>query len=86
MDVWSKRIFYNTLDSENSHEETNGMVGDIIVYFNHENEPIHSGIVVKTIAGTSNGVCGDADLKIVQSKWGDLGLYTLKEEEASFTT
>lgn len=60
----------------NSHEESNGSIGDIIVYFDELGVPIHSGIVVKTLSGTSNGVCGNADLKIVQSKWGDGGLYT----------
>lgn len=68
--------FDTALEGEASHEESNGDVGDIIVYFDSANQPIHSGIVVNTISGTSNGVCGDADLKIVQSKWGALGLYT----------
>lgn len=64
------------MEGEASHEESDGDIGDIIVYFNSNNSPIHSGIVVNTVNGTSNGVCGDADLKIVQSKWGAAYLYT----------
>lgn len=44
-----------------------------IVKFDWLGVPIRSGIVVKTLSGTSNGVCGNADLKIVQSKWDEDG-------------
>lgn len=63
---------------------TNPQVGDIICYMDDNGTPnntsddrnIHSGIIVYVIPNaTSNGLCGNSDLFMVQSKWGLAGLY-----------
>ena len=59
-----------SLEEHNSYEESEGLIGDIIVYFNSSNQAIHSGVVVSVLDGESNGICGNADLRMVQSKWG----------------
>lgn len=57
------------------YEESTGQVGDIICYFDASGNILHSGIVVARQEGTPNGVCGDANLVTVHSKWGDYALY-----------
>jgi len=49
--------------------------GDIICYYTSGGTLLHSGIVLSRGAGTSNGVCGNADLMVVRSKWHYDGLY-----------
>lgn len=58
-----------------SYEESTGNIGDIICYFAADGENLHSGVVVARQQGTPNGVCGDANLVTVVSKWGQYGLY-----------
>ncbi len=58
-----------------SYEESTGNVGDIICYFDSTGFNLHSGIVIARQSGTPNGVCGDANLVTVLSKWGGAGLY-----------
>ncbi|MBQ4443578.1 MAG: hypothetical protein II896_02820 [Clostridia bacterium] len=58
-----------------------GEEGDIIVYYGYEDGnntnivPIHSGIIEQRLSGESNNVCGDLDLYVVNSKWGQCGIY-----------
>ena len=41
-----------------------------------DDQNIHSGIVTGVLTGTSNNICGTADLVTVTSKWGSYGLYS----------
>ena len=59
-------------------------VGDIIVYLNSAGYNLHSGIVVQVHEGNSNGVCGDSNLVMVQSKWGDYGLYEHRGDQCPY--
>ncbi len=49
--------------------------GDIICYFDDNNNPVHSGIVVQVLGYADNSICGTASKYIVESKWGEYGLY-----------
>ena len=51
---------------------------DRILYFNSINSNVHSGIVVSKSYASPNNDCGAANTVIVQSKWGDRGLYQHK--------
>lgn len=73
---------------------TNPQVGDIICYFDDNGTPnntaddyiLHSGIVVYSIPNaTSNGLCGNSDLFIVQSKLHTAGLYHHNGYENQYT-
>ena len=72
--------------SDGSYEVSTGEVGDIICYFDNYLGNLHSGIIIGTLEGTSNGVCGDADLKIVRSKWGAWGLYEHRGDQCPYTS
>ena len=72
--------------TDGSYEVSTGEIGDIICYFDDCDGNLHSGIVIDTLEGTSNGVCGDADLKIVRSKWGQLGLYEHRGDQCPYTS
>ena len=72
--------------TDGSYEISTGEIGDIICYFDDYEGNLHSGIVIGTLEGTSNGVCGDADLKIVRSKWGSLGLYEHRGDQCPYTS
>lgn len=89
--VWLNcpNVYYGTLDS--SYKRVyNPRVGDIICYYDlsedSESQNIHSGIIVGLSGETSNGVCGDANKFIVQSKWGMNGLYLHKGDECPYTS
>ena len=67
-------------------------VGDIICYFNNmgttdtsDDFNVHSGIVTAVSSGTSNNVCGTADLVTVTSKWGSYGLYSHNGLDCPYT-
>ena len=47
-------------------------VRDRIVYFDEDDNIVHSGVVRGTTGQTSNGVCGYSNTVLVQSKWGVL--------------
>ncbi len=61
--------------TDGSYTESIGYIGDVVCYINEHGENIHSGIVIERRSGISNGVCGDADLITVRSKWHYYGLY-----------
>ncbi|MBO5110911.1 MAG: hypothetical protein J6D21_09370 [Clostridia bacterium] len=63
------------LADPNYMETTTPAVGDIIVYYTPANNVNHSGVIDEVLSGTSNGVCGDANLYMVVSKWGKRALY-----------
>ncbi|MBO5109783.1 MAG: hypothetical protein J6D21_03605 [Clostridia bacterium] len=58
--------------------------GDIIVYFKPDNVPNHSGVIDEVLSGTSNGVCGDANLYMVVSKWSGNALYRHRGDYCPF--
>ena len=67
-------------------------VGDIICYFDdmgtadsNDDQNIHSGIVTAVLSGTSNNICGTADLVTVTSKWGASGLYSHNGLDCPYT-
>lgn len=72
--------------TDGSYEVSTGEIGDIICYFDDCDCNLHSGIVIGTLEGTSNGVCGDADLKIIRSKWGSCGLYEHRGDQCPYTS
>ena len=76
----------NDYYTDGSYEISTGNVGDIICYYNEDDVNIHSGIVTSRLSGVSNGVCGDADLVTVRSKWGSLGLYDHRGDQCPYTS
>ena len=76
-------IYYSNTDL--SYVEVNSpRVGDIICYYKSNGENIHSGLVVDTLNGTPNGVCGNSNLFIVESKWGKSGLYRHRGDQCFY--
>ncbi len=70
----------------NYYVEVNSpMSGDIICYYNGTTA-VHSGIVVTSHYGNTNGVCGNSNLMTVQSKWADGGLYEHRGDQCPYTT
>lgn len=65
---------------------SNVQVGDVIYYLNYYGEPIHSGRVSQLLGGTSNNVCGSANLFQVTSKFGNCGLYSHRGDECPYTS
>ncbi len=65
-------------------EVTSAQPGDIICYFNAGGTNLHSGVVVSVVSGSSNGVCGTANLVTVQSKWGPSGLYEHRGDQCPY--
>lgn len=59
---------------------------DRIVYYNSNNEIVHSGVVRGTTGQSSNGVCGYANTVWVQSKWGYYGLYEHRGDQCPYTS
>lgn len=74
-------------------EVTTPMAGDIICYFDDNGTPndtsddtnLHSGIVVVTNVATSNGLCGNSNTVLVESKWGKYGVYRHNGYECPYT-
>ena len=63
------------------------MPRDRICYFSSSNVNVHSGIIVSTSGmTTSNNVCGTSNMFIVQSKWGQCGLYEHRGDECPYVT
>ena len=60
-------------------------IGDIICYINSNGHKDHSGRITGIYSGTSNGICGDANLYQVTSKWGAAGLYSHRGDECPYT-
>ena len=56
--------------TDGSYFESTGQVGDIVVYFNIYNEPIHSGVVIARQSGTQDNTFGVLNLLTIRSKWG----------------
>ena len=56
------------------------------VYYNSNNEIVHSGVVRGTTGQTPNGVCGYANTVWVQSKWGYYGLYEHRGDQCPYTS
>ncbi len=76
------------------YEVSTPAVGDIICYFDDngtsnnttDDNNIHSGIVVTVISNaTSNNLCGNSNTVIVESKWGNAGLYRHNGYECPYT-
>lgn len=74
------------------YEVTSPQVGDIICYFDNmgttstsDDQNRHSGIVTEILSGVSNGECGNSDLVMVTSKWGQAGLYSHNGYECPYT-
>ena len=81
-DIWidDPSLFY---EDGSYYEVSTPEVGDIICYFSDmgtsdtsDDSNLHSGVVSEILDGTSNGICGTADLVTVTSKWGVYGLYS----------
>ena len=72
---------------DGTYEEVSGIgdVGDIICYFDSNNQNIHSGIVIGKTIGVSNNVCGNSDLVTVRSKWGEWALYEHQGDQCPYT-
>ena len=65
---------------------TTPQVGDIVCYLDTYGSKIHSGIIYSIQTGTSNGLCGIADLLTVESKWELAGLYRHNGYECPYTS
>ena len=61
-------------------------VRDRIVYFDEDDNIVHSGVVRGTTGQTSNGVCGYSNTVLVQSKWGYYGLYEHRGDQCPYTS
>ncbi len=61
-------------------------IGDVICYIDANGKNIHSGIVVGRSGEASNGLCGNANMYIVESKWGDYGIFRHNGYECPYTT
>lgn len=72
---------------DGTYEEVSGIgdVGDIICYFDSNNQNIHSGIVIGKTIGVSNNICGNSDLVTVRSKWGEWALYEHQGDQCPYT-
>jgi len=60
--------------------------GDKIVYFDSQGIVLHSGIVSEVLDGTPNGVCGNSNLVVIDSKWGEAGLYKSRGDRTPYTS
>lgn len=67
------------------YEVTNPRKGDKICYYDNTGYNLHSGIVIDTLPGESNDVCGDSNLVTVISKWGRLGLFEHRGDDCIYT-
>ena len=77
----------STYYQDHSYDEVESpIVGDIICYFNSDDENIHSGIVTSLLSGTANNVCGSSNLVMVTSKWGAAGLYSHRGDQCPYTS
>ncbi len=65
-------------------EVSTSRVGDIICYYKSNGENIHSGLVVDTLNGAPNGVCGNSNLVMIESKWGSAGLYRHRGDQCPY--
>ena len=65
---------------------TQVQVRDRIVYFDVDDNIVHSGIVRGTTGLTPNGVCGYSNTVWVQSKWGYYGLYEHRGDQCPYTS
>jgi len=61
-------------------------VRDRIVYFDEDDNIVHSGVVRGTTGQTPNGVCGYSNTVWVQSKWGYYGLYEHRGDQCLYTS
>ena len=61
-------------------------VRDRIVYFDEDDNIVHSGVVRGTTGQTPNGVCGYSNTVWVQSKWGYYGLYEHRGDQCPYTS
>jgi hypothetical protein len=55
--------------TNNLYVQTDRYNAEIIVYYNSNGEITHTGRVIQAFDGTSNGICNDANLVMVRSKW-----------------
>lgn len=60
----------STFFNSETYVETDRYNAEIIVYYNSNGNITHSGRVLQANDGTPNGICGDANLVQVISKWG----------------
>lgn len=65
---------------------SNYQVGDIICYYNSNGAKIHSGRISQMLNGSANSVCGNSNLFLVTSKWGQCGLYSHRGDECPYTS
>lgn len=73
---------------DGTYEEVSGIgdIGDIICYYDSNNDNIHSGVVIAKTEGISNNVCGNSDLVTVRSKWGPWALYEHRGDQCPYTS
>lgn len=76
-------IYYSAQDMSYAEVAT-PRIGDIICYYKSNGENIHSGVVVEVLNGTSNGVCGNSNLVMIESKWGSAGLYRHRGDQCPY--
>ena len=72
---------YELVDVANGEEPR---IGDIIVYMSWNGSPNHSGIIVGYSEDMSGGYTGNANKYIVDSKWGDAGLYRHRGDHCGY--
>lgn len=60
----------STFINSGTYVETDRYNAEIIVYYDSDGDITHSGRVLKAYDGTPSGICGDANLVQVISKWG----------------
>lgn len=88
--VWmnSPEIYYSSNDGSyralGVDEEPR--IGDLVVYMKESNYPNHSGIISGYSDDTANGVLGNVNRYMVDSKWGDAGLYRHKGDYCPYYT
>ena len=88
--VWmnSPEIYYSSNDGSyralGVDEEPR--IGDLVVYMKESNYPNHSGIISGYSDDTDNGILGNVNRYMVDSKWGKAGLYKHKGDYCPYYT
>lgn len=90
-DIWISYPNAYYMDNDESYERVyDPKIGDIICYMDLDKEEeyqnIHSGVIVDYSGENSNNICGDSNKYIIQSKWGQHGLYQHKGDECPYTS
>lgn len=71
--------------TDGSYIESTGEIGDRVCYFTQRGKNLHSGIIVDKLPEPVNDICGNLSQMIVESKWGNFGLYRHRGDQCPYT-